>query len=92
MPPFTINPVYMPHMRSPICPGSDVTLVSYSRGVGTCLKAAEQLAAEGMTIEPPSDELSAQLAEIGAEMSAQWLERAGDVGQEVLDRYEDMRN
>lgn len=52
----------------------------------------EQLAAEGMTIEPPNDELAAQLAEIGDEMSAQWLDRAGDVGQEVLDRYEEMRD
>jgi pyruvate dehydrogenase E1 component beta subunit len=31
--------------------GSDVTLVSYSRGVGTCLAAAELLAAEGVNAE-----------------------------------------
>lgn len=37
---------------APLCPpGSDVTLVSYSRGVGTCLKAAEMLAAEGINAE-----------------------------------------
>jgi len=32
-------------------PGTDVTLVSYSRGVHTCLEAAEQLAASGVSAE-----------------------------------------
>jgi pyruvate dehydrogenase E1 component beta subunit len=31
--------------------GTDVTLVSYSRGVHTCLQAAEQLAAQGVSAE-----------------------------------------
>jgi TRAP-type C4-dicarboxylate transport system substrate-binding protein len=48
----------------------------------------EQLAAEGMTVQPPSDQLKADFEEIGERMTKEWLERAGEPGQEILDAYE----
>jgi TRAP-type C4-dicarboxylate transport system substrate-binding protein len=42
----------------------------------------------GMTISEPSQTLSDQLAEIGQTMTDEWLEEAGDEGQQVIDAYE----
>ena len=47
----------------------------------------EQLAANGMTVEPPSDRLRADLVAIGDTMAKEWLERAGDRGKALLDAY-----
>lgn len=47
----------------------------------------EQLAANGMTVEPPSDQLRADMEAVGATMAKEWLERAGDQGQALLDAY-----
>ncbi len=47
----------------------------------------EQLAAEGMTVEPPSDQLAADFRAMGETMMTEWLERAGDHGQAVIDAY-----
>lgn len=52
----------------------------------------EQLAAEGMTIEPPSDQLAADFAEIGETMAAEWMERADERGIAVLEAYRDAAN
>ncbi|GGO50399.1 TRAP-type C4-dicarboxylate transport system, substrate-binding protein [Roseovarius pacificus] len=41
----------------------------------------------GMTVSAPSETLSAELAEIGATMTQEWLENAGDEGQQVIDAY-----
>ncbi len=48
---------------------------------------AEQLAANGMTVEGPSDQLKADFEKIGEIMTKEWLERAGDTGQSVVDAY-----
>lgn len=45
------------------------------------------LAAGGMTVERASDQLMADLREIGAIMSAEWLEAAGDAGKAIIDAY-----
>ncbi|KUF10890.1 TRAP transporter substrate-binding protein [Pseudoponticoccus marisrubri] len=42
----------------------------------------------GMTISDPSETLSGELAEIGETMTAEWLDEAGDEGQQVVDAYE----
>ncbi len=47
----------------------------------------EQLAANGMTIEGPSDQLRADFVEIGGRMTQEWLERAGDDGKAVIEAY-----
>ncbi len=47
----------------------------------------EQLAANGMMVQPAGDQLRADLEEIGATMTAEWLESAGDQGQAILDAY-----
>lgn len=47
----------------------------------------EQLAANGMTVEPPSDRLRADLVAIGDTMAKEWLDRAGDRGKALLDAY-----
>ncbi len=50
----------------------------------------EQLAANGMNINPPSDELRADFQSIGEVMTSEWLERAGEKGQAVIDAYKAM--
>ena len=45
------------------------------------------LAAGGMTVERASEGLMAELKEVGATMSAEWLEAAGEAGQAIIDAY-----
>ena len=47
----------------------------------------EGLIEGGMTVEPASEELSAELRTIGDTMTAEWLEEAGDEGQAIIDAY-----
>ncbi len=47
----------------------------------------EQLTANGMVIEGPSDGLKADFVAIGETMSKEWLERAGANGKAVVDAY-----
>lgn len=47
----------------------------------------QQLAANGMTVQPPSPKLSAQLKAIGKRMQLEWAKAAGPDGQAVLDAY-----
>ena len=51
---------------------------------------AEQLQANGMTVEGPSDKLRADFMSIGDQMTKEWLERAGDDGKAVVDSYKAM--
>ena len=51
----------------------------------------EQLAASGMTISPPGDQLKADLEQIGATMTSEWLERAGADGKSVIETFKSMR-
>ncbi|MBN9672004.1 TRAP transporter substrate-binding protein [Roseibium aggregatum] len=41
----------------------------------------------GMTVAPPSDELKAQLKEIGETMTEEWLADAGDQGKAIVDAF-----
>ncbi|WP_235923996.1 TRAP transporter substrate-binding protein [Pseudoroseicyclus tamaricis] len=45
------------------------------------------LTENGMEVMEPSETLSAELAEIGETMSAEWSEQAGEEGQAVIDAY-----
>ncbi len=45
----------------------------------------------GMTVEPPSDELAADLQEIGATMTEEWLADAGERGQAIVDEFRSMQ-
>ena len=45
------------------------------------------LAAGGMTVEPAGDQLMSDLREVGAIMSAEWLEAAGETGQAIVDAF-----
>ncbi len=45
------------------------------------------LAANGMTVEEPSDKLKSQLQEIGQKMADQWQQQAGEEGKKILDAY-----
>lgn len=47
----------------------------------------EQLAANGMKVQPPGDQLKADLAGIGATMTDEWVKRAGADGQTIIDAY-----
>ncbi len=54
-------------------------------------ETAEKMATleeNGMTISDPSETLSGQLAEIGETMTQEWLEEAGDEGQQVIEAYQ----
>ncbi|WP_235855980.1 TRAP transporter substrate-binding protein [Mesobaculum littorinae] len=46
-----------------------------------------QLEENGMTVTQPSETLSQEMSEIGEQMTADWLEAAGDEGQQVIDAY-----
>ena len=49
-----------------------------------------QLAANGMSVQAPGDQLASDLAEIGATMSAEWTEAAGADGAAIIDAYKAM--
>lgn len=49
------------------------------------------LRAGGMVVGPPSDQLKADLKDIGAVMSAEWLESAGDGGKAIIDSFNSMK-
>ena len=46
-----------------------------------------QLAANGMKVQPPGDQLKAELDKIGAEMTMTWLEKAGPDGKALVDAF-----
>jgi TRAP-type C4-dicarboxylate transport system substrate-binding protein len=50
----------------------------------------EQLAAEGMTVQPPGEQLEADFQKIGEQMTEEWLAQAGETGKQVLDAYKAM--
>ena len=45
------------------------------------------LAAGGMSVQPAGDTLKGELQEIGATMTAEWLEAAGDQGKAIVDAF-----
>lgn len=49
---------------------------------------AEQLAENGMEVLPPGEQLVADFQAIGATMTEEWLEKAGDQGQAIIDAYQ----
>jgi TRAP-type C4-dicarboxylate transport system substrate-binding protein len=50
----------------------------------------EQLRAKGMTIEPASPQLKADLARIGEIMTNDWLAKAGEDGKAIIEAYRKM--
>lgn len=50
----------------------------------------EQLTANGMTVQPPGDQLRADLEAIGETMTDEWLEAAGEQGKLIVDSYRSM--
>jgi TRAP-type C4-dicarboxylate transport system substrate-binding protein len=50
----------------------------------------EQLTANGMTVQPPGDQLRADLEAIGETMTAEWLDAAGEPGKVIIDSYRSM--
>lgn len=46
-----------------------------------------KLAENGMVVAPAGEQLTAELREIGATMTAEWLEKAGAEGQAIIDAY-----
>ncbi|WP_226780630.1 TRAP transporter substrate-binding protein [Oceaniglobus trochenteri] len=62
-----------------------------ARGSETAAKLAggflDQLAEGGMTVAEPGEQLAADLQEIGATMTDEWLESAGDDGRAIVDAY-----
>ncbi len=49
-----------------------------------------ELAANGMNVAPPGDQLKADLQAIGATMSSEWTESAGADGKTIVDAYKGM--
>ncbi len=50
----------------------------------------QQLAANGMKVQPPSEQLKADFVEIGEQMTKEWLEAAGDAGKQIIETYRSM--
>ncbi|MGY6643704.1 MAG: TRAP transporter substrate-binding protein [Salinarimonas sp.] len=55
------------------------------------VSATEELAANGINVIPPSDELRTGFQEIGTQIAAEWAEEAGESGAVVLETYESLR-
>ena len=51
---------------------------------------AEQLAANGMTVEGPSPQLAEDFRKIGETMTNEWLERTGETGASVVESFRGM--
>jgi TRAP-type C4-dicarboxylate transport system substrate-binding protein len=51
-------------------------------------KQIATLAENGMTVVPPSEALAAALAMAGEQMTAEWLERAGDQGAAIVEAFQ----
>lgn len=47
----------------------------------------QQLAAHGMKVQPASEQLKADFMKIGEQMMNEWLEKAGDLGRQIIERY-----
>lgn len=45
----------------------------------------------GMQVEPASEELMSGLRDVGETMTSEWLEQAGEDGQEIVDSYQSMQ-
>jgi TRAP-type C4-dicarboxylate transport system substrate-binding protein len=50
----------------------------------------EQLAANGMTVAPPGEQLRADLEAIGETMTGEWLKAAGEQGKLIINSYKSM--
>jgi TRAP-type C4-dicarboxylate transport system substrate-binding protein len=50
----------------------------------------EQLTANGMSVQPPGEQLRADLEKIGQTMTDEWLEATGEVGKKIVDAYKAM--
>ncbi len=50
-----------------------------------------QLAANGMSVQAPGDQLRADFEAIGATMTAEWLDAAGDEGKAIVDKFKSMQ-
>ena len=44
-----------------------------------------------MTVQPAGEKLQGELKEIGATMSAEWLDAAGDQGKTIIDKFQSMK-
>ncbi|MDX5360592.1 MAG: TRAP transporter substrate-binding protein [Alphaproteobacteria bacterium] len=53
-------------------------------------KAAKTLADNGMTVKAPGDKLQSELQAIGTQMTKEWVEKAGERGQKLVDAYNAM--
>ncbi len=51
----------------------------------------QQLAANGMEVQPPGEQLKADFVKIGEQMAKEWLEAAGDAGKQILEAYRSMK-
>ena len=51
----------------------------------------DQLKQKGMTIEKPSEQLTADMRKVGKVMLAEWLRKAGADGKKIIDQYRAMQ-
>ena len=51
----------------------------------------DQLRKNGMTIDKPSEQLTADMRKVGNVMLADWLRKAGPDGKKVIDEYRTMQ-
>ncbi|WP_157089329.1 TRAP transporter substrate-binding protein [Oceanibaculum pacificum] len=76
-------------------PTQDALLAAADRAEKKAWKISEEkhawyikeLAANGMTVAPPSPQLKGELVAIGKQMTEEWLKTAGPDGKAILDAY-----
>ena len=70
----------------------DAAAAAETRGWQMSMEEAEakkqELADNGMVVADPSEQLTTDLAEIGATMTKEWIDEAGEDGQAILDAYQ----
>lgn len=70
---------------------TDCAREAASRGLATAQELADEylatLAENGMTVEPPSEELAVEFEEYGATMTEEWLASTGPEGQAIIEAY-----
>jgi TRAP-type C4-dicarboxylate transport system substrate-binding protein len=62
------------------------------RGVQYTDFTLKALAENGMTVQPPGEQLKADLTKVGEQLVQEWIERAGADGQAVIDEYKAGQN
>ena len=82
-------PETVPSVAGP--PGAELEYAGFWRSKEYTGFTLQGLRDGGMTVGPASDQMVAELKEIGVTMTNEWLEAAGDEGKAIVDAFKAMQ-